>query len=592
MKKQQPLFIRLYLPFLFVILGALLFSASYAYFLFQRHYKNQVANDLKIRTTVLARWIEPLLDGQKLDSLQALAQKTGREIGTRFTVILPNGEVIADSEENPKNMENHRTRPEIKKALQGETGISFRFSRTVKKNLMYVAIPLQKNQEIKAVVRGAIPIVLLSSTLHQLIIRLGLLSAVMACVLALVAYGVYRGIANPIRAINKGVTAFTQGDLEHRIFVENPIELSALANALNAMASKLNADIHTILYQKNEIETILSTMTEGILVVDTNDRILRINPSAEKFLGCPFHEAQNRNIQEVLRIKELLDFTQKALANDTPSEGEITVFSTPEPKFFRAYGAPLKNGEGKKIGVLIVLNDHTKIRKLENLRKEFVANVSHELKTPLTTIQGFLETLKEGAILEPENAKKFLGIIERHTQRLNAIIDDLLTLSRLEQCTEEETIPKTEISLQKPIQEAIALCQAKAEEKKITIEVQCPAEIKARIHEALLAQAIANLIDNAIKFSAPESKVKVECGKEEKNVYIRVQDWGCGIEEKHIPRLFERFYRVDKGRSRQLGGTGLGLSIVKHIVHAHKGEVKVQSKVNQGSTFTIVLPEE
>lgn len=590
MKKKQTLFISLYLPFLSVILAALVFSAGYAYFLFQRHYKNHIAQDLKTRTSIVARWIEPLLYFQKYDSVQVLIQEIGKKIETRFTVVLPDGKVIADSEENPKNMESHGTRPEIKKALEGEIGVSFRFSQTVKKYLIYVAIPLQKDNEIKAVVRGAVPIVLLSSTLHQLILRLAVISAMTALMLALVAFAVYRGIANPIRAINKGVTAFTQGNLAHRIFVENPAELVTLANALNTMAKKLLSDLQTILYQKNEIETILSTMSEGILVVDKNDRILRVNPSAERLLGCRFDEVQNRTIQEVLRIKELLDFTQNALNSDTPTEGEITVFSSPETRFFQAYGAPLKNGEGEKIGVLIVLNDYTKIRKLENMRKEFVANVSHELKTPLTTIQGFLETLKEGAIREPENAIKFLNIIEKHTQRLNAIIDDLLTLSRLEQDTEEKPIEKTETCLEQPIHEAIALCQAKAEEKKIHLEVQCPAEIKARIHEALLVQAIANLIDNAIKFSPPESKVRIECGEEAENVYIRVQDWGCGIEEKHLPRLFERFYRVDKGRSRQLGGTGLGLSIVKHIIQAHGGEVKVESKLNQGSIFTIVLP--
>lgn len=591
MKKRQTLFFRVYFPFLCVILIALIFSAGYAYFLFQRHYKKQIAHDLKIRTTVLAHWILPLLEGEKQNDVQTLLQKMGREIETRFTVILPNGKVIADSDENPNNMEDHANRPEIKKALRGETGVSFRFSRTLKKKLIYVAIPIQEGKKIKAVVRGAIPIVFLSSALHQFILRLVVISAITAFILAFVAYQVYRGIANPIRSITKGVIAFTQGDLGHRIFVEDHSELVTLANALNTMASKLAIDIQTILYQKNEIETILSTMNEGILMVDKNDRILRLNPSAEKLLRCSIQEVQNRNIQEVLRIKALLDFTKTALNSETSIEGEITVFSSPGNRFFRAYGAPLKNGKNEKIGVLIVLNDYTKIRKLESMRKEFVANVSHELKTPLTTIQGFIETLKEGAIQNPENAIKFLTIIEKHTQRLNAIIDDLLTLSRLEQHPEHVEIEKTEIFLKKSIHEAIALCQPKTKEKDIKIEVYCSPEIKARINEALFTQAIANLIDNAIKFSPPESKVKVECKREGKNVYIHVQDWGCGIEEKHLPRLFERFFRVDKGRSRQSGGTGLGLSIVKHIVQAHGGEINVESKLNHGSIFTIVLPE-
>jgi two-component system phosphate regulon sensor histidine kinase PhoR len=242
------------------------------------------------------------------------------------------------------------------------------------------------------------------------------------------------------------------------------------------------------------------------------------------------------------------------------------------------------------VGVLVVLNDITRLRKLENIRKDFVANVSHEIRTPITAIKGFVETLRDGAMQSPEEADRFLGIIQNHVQRLESLVEDLLSLSRIEEDTEKEAIALEEKAVKDVLAGALQLCQMKAEPKQIRMVLSCKQDVVARINPSLLEQAVVNLLDNAVKYSEPGKSVWVEMDKTEKDVLIRVRDEGCGIEKQYQERLFERFYRVDKARSRKLGGTGLGLAIVKHIMEAHGGRVSVESQPGRGSTFTLHLP--
>jgi two-component system, OmpR family, phosphate regulon sensor histidine kinase PhoR len=254
-------------------------------------------------------------------------------------------------------------------------------------------------------------------------------------------------------------------------------------------------------------------------------------------------------------------------------------------------GTPLRDGEGKRTGSLIVLNDVTRLRKLENIRRDFVANVSHELKTPITAIKGFVDTLKDGAAKNLDDAERFLAIIQKHVDRLENIVEDLLSLSRIEKEGEREESELEERAIGEVLAGAIQVCDVKAREKGIGIELICDREVRAEINPTLLEQAVVNLLDNAIKYSDPGKKVEVEALETEAEVLIHVRDHGCGIEKKHLDRLFERFYRVDQARSRKLGGTGLGLAIVKHIAQAHGGSVSVESQPGQGSTFTIHLPK-
>jgi two-component system phosphate regulon sensor histidine kinase PhoR len=259
-------------------------------------------------------------------------------------------------------------------------------------------------------------------------------------------------------------------------------------------------------------------------------------------------------------------------------------------RYFQLHGVSLSDSQGYKSGAVIVLNDMTRIRRLENIRRDFVANVSHELRTPVTSIQGFVEALLEGGIKEPQQIERYLKIIAKHSNRLNTIIDDLLSLSRLEEDEEKREISFEQVSLKQMLTGAVELSSVKAAEKNITVDVVCEDQIDAKVNVAFLEQAIVNLVDNAIKYSEPGGTIQVSAQHGDKEVAIAVQDKGCGIDKKHHSRIFERFYVVDKGRSRKLGGTGLGLSIVKHIAQIHGGHVTVKSTLGKGSTFTIHLP--
>jgi len=293
-------------------------------------------------------------------------------------------------------------------------------------------------------------------------------------------------------------------------------------------------------------------------------------------------------VMEVVRNNELLDVVTRALAGSEPVEGDV--FLQEENLCLHAHGTVLCGANGQRIGALLVLYDVTRLRKLEEMRRDFVANVSHELKTPITSIKGFIDTLLEGEVKDQAEVEKFLGIVGRQADRLAAIVEDLLTLSRLEEDVNTRTIQKEHTALEAIIREAVEVCSYKAREKKIEIKIKCDPELAANVNAIFLEQALVNLVDNAIKYSDEGSAVEIDAVKNADRIVVRVCDHGTGIEKEHLSRIFERFYRVDKARSRQMGGTGLGLSIVKHIGRMHKGDVSVESTPGVGSTFTISIP--
>jgi two-component system phosphate regulon sensor histidine kinase PhoR len=331
-------------------------------------------------------------------------------------------------------------------------------------------------------------------------------------------------------------------------------------------------------------------MLEGVIAVDSEERIVSINRSAAQLFENEPATCQGKSIQEVIRSPALQQFIQGALNNPSPAEEDITVFQN-EERVIDVKSSPLLDANQQQNGALVVFNDVTQMRRLENMRRDFVANVSHEIKTPLTAIKGFVETLQQGKVDEADENERFLGIIQKHVDRLNAIIEDLLALSRIEQEDEGKEIKFESVNIADVFQAAIQLCRPKAEEKNIRIDLEGEKETQAVLDPTLIEQAVVNLLDNAIKCSEPESWVVVRFHRQNSEMIISVQDHGIGIAQKHLPRLFERFYRVDKARSRNMGGTGLGLAIVKHIAQAHGGHVEVESKLGEGSRFSIHLPQ-
>lgn len=398
-----------------------------------------------------------------------------------------------------------------------------------------------------------------------------------------------RRISQPLQDMRQSAERFASGDFAHRLPIPETAELASLAQTLNRMGAQLAQQIAVITQQHNAQQAILASMHEGVLAFDPEERVLSINPAAEALLGVVADQARGHTIQEVVRNVALQRLLVAALRSPEPTMADIVLRGS-EERYLQATATALRHAAGHELGVLVVLNDVTQLRRLENIRRDFVANVSHELKTPITSITGFVETLRDGALHEPEHAERFLGIVARHAERLHAIIEDLLTLSRLEHSPDATDIARTDTRLAEVIDAAVLDCASRAAAQQMTVVPTCAPDVQAPVNAPLLEQALANLLDNALTYSAPGSTVWVTAQRTEAHLLLAVRDEGIGIPQEHLERIFERFYRVDKARSRERGGTGLGLAIVKHIAQVHGGQVLVSSRVGKGSTFTLQLP--
>ena len=589
MKRKKRLIWQLYPSYLLIILISLGAVSGYASIALRHFFLNRTAADLKTQSQLLEKQIARRLFSPDIASVDSVCKEIGASVLTRITVMLSNGKVVGDSEKNPENMENHGDRPEVIRAAAGQVGTAIRYSRTLEQRMMYVALPLKINDSVKGVLRTSIPLMSVDEELKSVQIRI----AFGGCLIAFLASGiclyVSRRISHPIEEMKQVAEHFAKGELEHRLAAPNTKEMAGLADAMNQMAVQLRERIETVISQRNEYEAVLSSMVEGVVAIDMEERILSINRAAANILKNSSHEMKGRTIQEVVRNRELHAFVEETLSSGQTAERDIVLRQNGE-RILNIRSAPLCNANEKRIGTLVVLDDVTHLRHLEEVRRDFVANVSHEIRTPLTAIKGFVETLQNGAVDNPEEAERFLAIIEKHVNRLAAIIEELLLLSKIEREDEIRQIQLEEGSVEEVIRASVQTCQAKAEEKNIRIDISCEDTFSAKADLPLLEQAVVNLLDNAIKYSRENSAVRVETALSDSEIIIKVQDHGMGISKQHLPRLFERFYRVDKARSCKLGGTGLGLAIVKHITQAHDGRVTVESALGKGSMFAIHLP--
>jgi two-component system, OmpR family, phosphate regulon sensor histidine kinase PhoR len=587
--RKNRLWWRLFLSYLWVPIVVLLVLGLYNSHVVRHLYEDHVYGDLEARARLASRPIEDLLGGRKSEMVDTLCKELGNSTGTRITVVLPSGKVVGDSHENPAEMDDHAGRPEIREALAGRVGRQTRYSSTEQEARIYVAVPAMWEGVPVAVVRTSLPEAALVRTLaivRNRVLAAALIGTFLYGVISLV---ISRRMSRPLEQIRAGAERFAGGELNHRLPVEGYEEVCMVAEAMNRMASQLDERIQTVLRQQQEREAMLASMEEGVLAIDNRGTILSLNKTCAELLGGEAEKLQGRSVYEVIRKPELLQFVESALSGTSPVEREIRITGS-QDRWVSAHGTALYDSPRGKIGVLIVLHDMTQLRHLEDVRRDFVANVSHELRTPITSLKGFVETLLDGAWDDKENAIRFLRIMLRQVNRLDAIIGDLLALSRVEKGAEENVIERTAEPICVVLAAAVEMCEKKASEKTVKIELACPEDLRGEINGALIEQAVVNLLDNAIKYSDSGSEVVVSGALEGTELVIRVKDQGCGIEARHLPRLFERFYRVDKARSRELGGTGLGLAIVRHIALAHRGSVGVESTVGSGSTFTLRLP--
>lgn len=400
-------------------------------------------------------------------------------------------------------------------------------------------------------------------------------------------------LSKPLAIMKIHADQISGGDFSGRIKLTTSYNLEAynLGRAINEIAMQLEQRMQTILKQKNEMEAVFGSMIEGVIAVDSSDHVIHMNKAASHMVPCNMENVEGRNIHEVVKVKEIHELLNQVANSNQMLEKELVVENHGK-KNIQVHGTTLQDVDGAIIGALLVLNDMTRVRELERHRSEFVSNVSHELKTPLTSIKGFIDTILQHRMTDNEELNHYLNIVQKHANRLEAIIHDLLIISKIEDGREKDEISFSNENLRAVINEAMEICKFRADEKKINISYNGPQSIMVKINAPLMEQAIVNLFDNAIKYSNDSGNITLSVMENEEEVTVSVKDEGCGIATEHLPRIFERFYRVDKARSRKMGGTGLGLSIVKHIAIIHNGSVWAESTEGVGSIFYMKFKRE
>lgn len=593
---------QLYPSFLLVAVLAMVSTGWYASVRVRQFHIKHLAANLEIRARLLQSEVAPGGTLAAPEAINAACNKFGRLTRTRLTVIRVDGTVLGDSDHDPLTMESHApeavlklpdgntrpARPELTAAARGEVGVDTRYSATLGTGMLYVAVPLESGGKVTGLIRTALATDDIDRELRGVYVEIGAGIGAVALLTALASLWVSRRISRPLEELSRGAQLFARGELESRLGVPDIYEIGGMAESMNRMAALLDERIKTITRQRNEQDAILSSMVEGVLAVDGTGRVVGMNRSCAELLGIPPEAGRGRMIEEVVRNPDLQEFVRRTLSSAGAVEDDLDLLGGTERQL-QAHGTALRDMGGREIGAVVVLNDVTRLRRLETVRRDFVANVSHELRTPITPIKAAVETLQDTGFGDPERCRQFLDIISRQADRLGAIIDDLLNLSRIE-ADEEAGIELQPGALEPVLRAAAQSCTVKAGERGIRIAVACTPGLTARINPPLIESAIVNLLDNAIKYSPDGATVRVEGVGDNSMATVRVYDSGCGIERHHLPRIFERFYRVDKARSRKLGGTGLGLAIVKHIAKAHGGLVSVESTPGRGSTFSLQLP--
>jgi two-component system phosphate regulon sensor histidine kinase PhoR len=588
----RPLAWKLFPTFLAVILLCTFGMAVYAISSARTFYIDHAAASLQSQGRLVEHDLLSV-DLADKETLQARVQTLGKAAGTRITVIDNEGVVLAESQPQvaPDTMWNHKDRPEIVAARQYGAGNDVRYSSTLKTDMVYGAVKGKDARGRTVFFRAATPMTEVDRAMRDIYMKIMLAGAVLAVLAAGIGVIVVLRIARPLRDIAQGARRMSAGEFGQKLRVPPVREFAALAESLNRMARQLDDKIRALTAQKNEQEAVLAGMIEGVVAVDLDERILSINRAAAEMIQAQSVNVIGKPLSEAMRNLALAKFVSQILGSDEAVEGEIVLNDgAGHERFVQARGTALLRAGGRKIGALLVLHDMTRLHLLETMRRDFVANVSHELKTPITSIKGFVETLREGALEDPASARKFLEIIARQADRLNQIIDDLLTLSRIEREAQDPHVVRERGNLNGALRAAVDDCQRLLKQRKVQIALQCPKDLELSMNAQLIEQAVVNLLDNAIKYSPPASSIELTARRQDEWVLVEVADRGCGIGPEHLGRIFERFYRVDKARSREQGGTGLGLAIVKHIAQAHGGKVSVQSTLGKGSTFTVWLP--
>ena len=576
----------------FVLISLVL---GFVAFYLDKNLEEKSLREIEVALTSQARLIESNISSNFTGlndqaRLNKLSQDLSSRVNFRITIINLQGKVLADSQlGQPKaaDLENHLKRPEVYQALEEGFGQQVRYSSTLKIDMLYIALPIKQNNQNVGVLRLALPLTSVQKVLFA-VRRTIIIGLFFALGLAFLLGSVLaKAVISPINRIIQISSRFAQGDFKRRIFYNSSDEIGQLAITLNKMAQEIEEKMFEISIKNQHLEAIFNSMVEGVIVTDSSEKIISINHAIETLFDVKIAQTQGRFFLEGIRNSDIFALINSVLKSAKFIAKEV-VLVLPEQKIVQVNVSPVFEHE-KVTGAVAVIHDMTELKRLETMRRDFVANVSHELKTPLTSIKGFVETLLGGALEDKENSINFLKIINNHADRLNVLIDDLLELSHIE--SKEVELRKDKFILADLVNEVVWGFKSQAKKKQIEISSALAQDLEMVADKSKIEQVLTNLINNAIKYNKEKGFVKIYAEQSVGEIKIVIEDSGVGITEKDRLRIFERFYRVDKARSRELGGTGLGLSIVKHIIELHAGSVGVQSIEGFGSKFWFILPQ-
>lgn len=591
---------RIALKLTLTLVGFVAVTSLAAGFYLNRALKEFAVQSLESRLTVVAGVLHDdaaavLRGGARPPAAQAFVAGAARPTRARVTLIALDGRVAGESElagEELGALESHAGRPEVKAALAGQVGRDLRSSATLQTSLLYVALPVRDGGQVVGVLRLALPLSAVTAsyaTLHQVMLAGGAVALVVALGIGIFVAG---RVTRPVVEMQSIARQMSEGSFLVRAPTRSTDEIGTLGRSLNVLAARLREKIQDLEHEQAKVTAMLDAMVEGVIAVDGREHVLLMNERARAIFKLGGARGEHKPFLEVIRNADLHEVFRAIPGGATAAPAVVrreVRLSAPEDRVLQVNAVPLALA-GDERGVVMVLHDVTALRRLEQVRTEFVANVSHELRTPLTAIQGYLETLLSGALEEPEHARRFLEIVLRHTERLGRLLNDLTDLSNIE--LGKVSLRKAPVRLEAVVESVLAIIRPRAESGKVTV--------RAEVSEALppvaadydrLAQILINLVDNAVKYTPAGGSVTLRARDSgQSTIEVAVADTGVGIPRADLPRITERFYRVDKARSRELGGTGLGLAIVKHLVLAHGGELAIESELKQGTTVRFTLP--
>jgi len=585
---------RLIIYYLVVIAVIVIVLGAFFIWFLNYFYKQNLHENLYNQAVLATSLVEEMLDREASpEDIDAVCKDIGSRLGMRITLVDAEGVVLGDSNEDPGVMDNHRDRPEIIEALQEGLGVANRYSGTLDQEMYYLAIPLAEDYSVDddpgsvPVLRLALPLTGIQQSVYNLVFII-LVALFLSSFFALgAAVMLSQKITGPIGKISSAAHEIAAGNYLPTLKVEGQDELAMLAENITEMGRSLKEKIDQVTWQKNKLETVVSSMSSGTILTDSNLRVEMINPAAERLFDLESREAVGKPLQSLIRYHALHENLKAAVQDGRTRIMELSTYY-PYSAVLETYILPVTGSNKEMIGVLLLFHEVTHLRSIEKMRSDFVANVSHEIRTPLTTLRGYTETILHEE-LSREQLLEFLAIIDREATRLSSLVDDLLDLARIE--NEKDFVKKEKVALNQLIDEAMGRVEPLREEKGFKIEFKpSTEELYISGNREWLYQALLNILENSIRYGRPNGRINIAIVFDNSSATVEIEDDGPGIPEADLPYVFERFYRVDKARSRKSGGTGLGLSIVKHIFEAHGAFYTLESTEGKGSVFQFTLP--